>query len=133
MLQYGMFNTKLTNREDVELFVRLLCSLEFRYCKQETSIVRKLTNTSAQTNFSKIIEQKFLFSEAIENDDKISIKLDDSFIKKIKRDEFLDLMRAYYRSGQNREFRKYFWQAKKKRGLKLRFKDYRRYFFSYLK
>ena len=48
MIRHGMYAEELTNMEDVDLFLRLLCSLDFKFCRAIVAKTRRI-DRSAQS------------------------------------------------------------------------------------
>lgn len=132
IMDVGMFNPNLTNREDIELFIRLLFQLEFRFCGGIVSQVREVDTKRARNNYAKIIAQGNNLSKALLANQDISHSLE-STIAKIKQDEYNEMLRAYYYSKRYTEFRSFFKDGLRQGLLRQNIKTYKRYILSYLK
>ncbi len=102
MLKYGMYKEDLTNREDVELLIRLACHLPFRFSGGYVSIIRRV-DSSARVNYDKIIRQGNRFSEHLRVDSYVAGRLGKR-LDELMFDEARELAAAYYKSRRYRQF-----------------------------
>lgn len=105
LLAEGGFCEGLTNREDIELFIRLLVKYEFRYCGAAVSILRTHGDDRARSNWDKIIRQgrsmSISLEKALEANTSESIK---KILQTVKQEECEELLRALYRKKFYSEF-----------------------------
>ena len=132
MLKYGMYNEELVNNEDVELFIRLLTRVEFRFCGTGVTRIFDDAKNRARNNFDKIIKQGTMFSEILEGDHSITERIG-KWMPSIKKEEFAELLGAYYHSGRYKEFREMFNRGLHPDLTPKTVKFYKRYALSYLK
>lgn len=64
MLKYGMYDERLTNREDIELYVRLLIALPFIYSESPVGHVRSVAEVRARNLWRKILNQQAFMCDA---------------------------------------------------------------------
>lgn len=105
MLHKGMYRPELTNREDMELLIRLMVRLPFRFCGAVVAKVRRI-DSSARSRFEKIIAQDKGLSRAILSIEDVARRLGPAWCRYVQYDELQMLARAYYKAGRYREFRK---------------------------
>ena len=132
MLKYGMYNEELVNNEDVELFIRLLTRVEFRFCGTGVTRIFDDAKNRARNNFDKIIKQGTMFSEILEGDHSITERIG-KWMPSIKKEEFAELLGAFYHSGRYKEFRKMFNKGLNRDLTPKTVKFYKRYALSYLR
>ncbi|GAB1260693.1 glycosyltransferase family 2 protein [Aurantivibrio plasticivorans] len=130
MLDKGMYNESLTNREDIELFVRLMCQMEFRCCGTLVSQYRKSAPTRARDDWKKIISQGTGLTDAIARDNKLLKLLGEHYIK-MRASEYQELLRALYRAKSYKQFIGVYQQAVEE-GVSLTSRFKRRYLFSHI-
>src|SRR5690606_14080287 len=111
MLEKGMFNEQLTNREDIELFVRLLAQLEFRSCGSAVAVVRSGGGDRARANWTKIIKQGTAMTDALlQHRDRLPVL--NEYIGRLRVEEFQELLRAMFRCKDYDGYQRVFRQAK---------------------
>ncbi|MCD4790670.1 MAG: glycosyltransferase family 2 protein [Bacteroidales bacterium] len=132
MLTYGMYNEKLANNEDVELFIRLLTRIEFCFCGTAVTRIFDDAKNRARNNFDKIIKHGTMFSEILENNHSIAKKIE-KWMPSIKKEEYAELLGALYHSGRYKEFRKMFNKGLNRDLTPKTVKFYKRYALSYLR
>ncbi len=103
MLECGMYRDDLTNREDMELLIRLAARLEFRCCGSYIAQVHA-TAVSARSNYQKYLEQGQKAIEYLQSDPVIAKRLGKR-LEKLQFGERLELARAMYKSRRYSEFR----------------------------
>jgi len=105
LLAEGLFCEDLTNREDIELFIRLLLKHEFRHCGELVSVLRIHGDDRARSNWDKIIRQgrrmSLSLEKALADNTSESIK---KILQKIKQEEYEELLRAFYRKKHYANF-----------------------------
>lgn len=106
MLKHGMYSETLTNREDVELLVRLMCRLPFRFCGGVVAEVCRVDN-SARTQYDKIIAQGNAFGEILFSHPDVVARLGRKRCRRIDYVQLDMLAAACYKAGRYREFRQY--------------------------
>jgi glycosyltransferase involved in cell wall biosynthesis len=126
MLTQGMYNETLTNREDIELFIRLLSQLEFRSSGTVASIYRSGGSARARDNWQNIIRQGTALTDALAQDRPVMSVLGSRY-RQLRSDEYRELLRALYRSEQYRRYRSVYTQARGEGVLPFSAKDLRRY------
>jgi len=132
MLKYGMYNEELVSNEDVELFIRLLTRVEFRFCGTGVTRIFDDAKNRARNNFDKIIKQGTMFSEILEGNHSIAERIG-KWMPSIKKEEFAELLGAFYHSRRYKEFRKMFNKGLNRDLTPKTVKFYKRYALSYLK
>ena len=132
MLKYGMYNEELVNNEDVELFIRLLTRVEFRFCGTGVTRIFDDAKNRARNNFDKIIKQGTMFSEILEGNHSITERIG-KWMPSIKKEEFAELLGAFYHSRRYKEFRKMFNKGLNRDLTPKTVKFYKRYALSYLR
>ena len=132
MLKYGMFNEKLYNQEDVELFIRLLLNIKFYFCGTVVTHIFNDADHRARNNFKKIIEQGTMLSASLESNPDVVRKLGNR-LEKIKQLEYIEILSALYHSGRYSEFRNMFLSGLSKGVSPKNFKFYRRLVLSYFR
>ncbi len=132
-IKSGMFNTKLHDKEDLELLIRLLSNISFYYCGETIGEVREIYSTKRQRNcYDKIIQQGYIFSDIIVNNPRLCEKIGQKHLASLVSIDTEDMLRALYRSGTYPEFRKHYRQAIKKGHLQNHKNFFKRYILSYL-
>lgn len=126
MLKVGMFDERLTNREDVELFIRLLAQMEFRSCGSAIAVLRSGASDRARTNWRKIIRQRTAMTDALSEHRDLLPALGEHFTR-LRSEEYQELLRALFRCKDYDGYRHTFRQAQGPEGLQLPFRFHRRY------
>jgi glycosyltransferase involved in cell wall biosynthesis len=126
MLRFGMYNERLTNREDIELFIRLLARLEFRNCGTLVSFFGSAGPDRARDNWGKIIAQGTALTEAIAGDPHTLSTLGERY-RQLRAEECGELLRAFYRSGSFTCYRRKYRAARSEGILPFSIKGFRRY------
>lgn len=126
MLAKGMYNESLTNREDIELFIRLMTQLEFRSSGTVASIYRAGGSARARDNWNNIIRQGTALTDALAQERLVMSVLGPRY-RRLRCDEYSELLRALYRSRQYRQYRAVYMQARGENVLPFSAKDLRRY------
>ncbi len=104
MLKHGMYSVGLTNREDVELLVRLMCRLPFRFCGAAVARVRRV-DASARINYGKILAQDRAFTRILFAHADVLARLGEAGRRKLLYEECMMLALACYRERRHRRFR----------------------------
>jgi glycosyltransferase involved in cell wall biosynthesis len=131
MLRHGMYAEDLTNMEDVDLFLRLLCSLDFKFCGAIVAKTRRM-DRSAQSGLNKIIEQRFELSERIRRNPLVKERIGKGF-DRIRCLEYEKFLGALYHAKQFRSFRGYYREGFRSSLSPRSLKFFKRYLLSYLK
>jgi len=104
MLGYGMYREDLTHREDVELFIRLACRLEFRCCEVPVARVRRI-DCSARFDYPKYLAQGDRLIGHLRDDPQVMKRIGER-ISEVEFTEAKELARARYRTGDFAGFRR---------------------------
>jgi glycosyltransferase involved in cell wall biosynthesis len=131
MIRHGMYADELTNMEDVDLFLRLLCSLEFKFCGAIVAKTRRM-DRSAQSGLSKIIEQRFEFSERIRRNPLVMERIGKGF-EQIRSSEYEKFLGALYHAKQYKSYRCYYREGFKSGLTPRTLTFFKRYLLSYLR
>jgi len=131
MIMHGMYSEALTNMEDVELFLRLLCSLEFRSCRAIVAKTRRI-DRSAQARLDKVIKQRFALTERIRMNPMVMERIGKGF-EKMQLSEYEKFLGALYHAKQYRSYRRYYRQGLKCNLTPATLKFFKRYLLSYLR
>lgn len=126
MLERGMYNERLTNREDIELFIRLLAQLEFRSCASVVSIYRGGATARARDNWQKIIAQGTAVTDALAANAQVHRALGEHY-QALRAEEYRELLRALFRAKQFRRYQAIYKQARRAGELPWNAKAFRRY------
>lgn len=132
LIDLGLYNEALTNQEDIELFIRLLCSLDIYSCGEVISVVRNVCSSRARDNWDKIISQGTCFSESLFKNEQVKKKLG-AKLSIIALNEQRELLRALYRSRQYAQYRKQYMHGVKRKVPFPGIKYFLRYFISLIK
>ena len=131
MIKYGMYGETLTNMEDIELFVRLLCWLDFKFCGTIVAKTRRI-DRSAQSRNDKVIKQGFELTERIRMNPSVMERMGIGF-KKIQSLEYENLLGALYHAKQYRSFRSAYREGIKTGFTPRTLKFLKRYVLSYVR
>ncbi|MFB3903478.1 MAG: glycosyltransferase family 2 protein [Acidobacteriota bacterium] len=104
MRRYGMYREDLTHREDVELFIRLACRLEFKCCRVPVARVRHI-DRSARYDYTRYLRQGDRLVGCLRRDPFVLQRLGPT-LADVEFNEAKELARARYRSGDNGGFRR---------------------------
>jgi hypothetical protein len=104
MLSSGMYREDLTNREDVELLVRLSARLPFRFCGSFVARVRRV-DSSARSDYSKFLAQGARVISYLRSDPVVRERLGPA-LERLEFRERLELCRALYKQRRYVEFRR---------------------------
>jgi glycosyltransferase involved in cell wall biosynthesis len=102
-LDSGMYTEQLTNMEDVNLFIRLLCSHPVKLVKEVVNIMQA-SEGSARRAYEKIIAQYPRFSETLIDNKSVRNRLDDAQLNQLCCLENQEYLAALYHSGQFEEY-----------------------------
>jgi glycosyltransferase involved in cell wall biosynthesis len=108
MLRFGMYKEDLTNREDVELLIRLAARLEFRFCGSYVARVRRV-DASAQFDHGKYLRQGARMIAHLRADEFVAGRLGER-LDWLERQELVELARAHYKARQFRPFRSLYYR-----------------------
>ena len=129
-LSDGMYETRLRNKEDVELLIRLLSKHPFYYCGAEIGEVRDVCgNDRARYDHEGIIEYKTLFSDIV----RAKGVLDDSAMHRLICSDTEEVLRSLYKLGRYREYRLAYKQAVNAGNISNTKRFLQRYILSYVK
>ncbi len=103
MEQHGMYDVRLTNREDKELLIRLAARLEFRFCGAFVNRMH-FSAGSARMNYHKAAAQGLLMLECLRSDPLVQARLGTAF-REVERTEHWEHLRDLYKAGKFGEFR----------------------------
>lgn len=126
MLAHGRFHEQLTIREDVEMFIRLLCRFELRSCGAIVARMRAVDQLRARHHYARIISQGCAFSQALVADPVIASRIE-PFLPRIKAREESMLLRALYHNGCSAEFRERYRRAVRSGSIHATWRWRRRY------
>ena len=131
MIRHGMYAEDLTNMEDVDLFLRLLCSLDFKFCKAVVSKTRRI-DRSAQSRQDNIIKQGFGLTERIRMNPLVMERIGKGF-EQIRSSEYEKFLGALYHAKQYKSYRYYYREGFKNKLTPRTLKFFKRYILSYLR
>jgi glycosyltransferase involved in cell wall biosynthesis len=131
MIRHGTYAEELTNMEDVDLFLRLLCSLDFKFCGAIVAKTRKM-DRSAQSGLNKIIEQRFGLSERIRGNPLVMERIGKGF-EQIRTSEYEKFLGALYHAKQYKSYRRYYREGFKTSLTPRTLKFFKRYLLSFLR
>lgn len=131
MIWHGMYVEDLTNMEDVDLFLRLLCSLEFKSCGAIVAKIRRM-DRSAQSGLNKIIAQRFRLSECTRKNLLVMEKIGKGF-EQIRFSEYEKFLGALYHAKHYKSYRRYYREGFKGHLTPRILKFFKRYLLSYLR
>jgi glycosyltransferase involved in cell wall biosynthesis len=131
MIRHGMYAEELTNMEDVDLFLRLLCSLDFKFCGAIVAKTRRM-DRSAQSGLNKIIEQRFGLSERVRKNPLVMEKIGKGF-EKVRSSEYEKFLGALYHAKQYKSYRRHYREGLKSSLTPHTLKFFKRYLLSYLR
>ncbi len=103
MIQVGMYNEGLTNREDIELFIRLLCQLDFIFCGSHVGYVRTVASDRARDQWYKMAKQQDVLCDKLQSNTQVVAALGNN-INRIMMEGHSELLTALYHAGQYVEF-----------------------------
>ena len=129
----GMFNTLLSNKEDIELFLRLLSCTEFRFCGQIVSRLRDLGDKRIRNDYDMILSQQDMFYRTITENTSIMEQMEPRLLHRLHCSEDEDMLRALYKLGSYRDFRSLYRTSRKNGYIHNSGRFYKRYLLSYLK
>ena len=132
MKQIGLYNTALYNREDVELFLRLLSQIAFRFSGTVVSLVREQGSDRARDDFQRIIRQGDTFYSAIENNKKITSRLSPAELNKLQVFDLIEPLRGLYSTARYAQYRAAYRDITRKKHIDLNKRFRKRYYLSYL-
>lgn len=133
-LRYGMYNTKLRNKEDIELLIRLLNLYPFYYCGREIGQLRNICGEKrARNDYEKIISQGNLFSDIIVHTPGLENQITSSSLRSFICSDIEETLRALYKSHNYRDFRLFYLKAKRDGYILNARRFLKRYVLSYIK
>ncbi len=97
LLGVGPYNERLTNLEDIDLFVRLMARMDFRCTRTVVGRIRKQSD-SASASYRDVIRQGTELLDSIMKDDVAIARLGDHWTG-LQLKGYSELLRALYRSG----------------------------------
>lgn len=96
MIEHGMYAEELTNREDVELLIRLAARLEFSFCGTYVAEIRTV-DRSARSDFRAIIRQGRRMTDRLRQCPDVVARLGTS-LDELELAEISELARACYKT-----------------------------------
>ena len=99
MLKFGMYDERLTNREDIELFIRLFSHLPFRFSGGHAGYVRAVADTRARNQWKNIIKQQAPFYDALLSN-KVVAKIIGDKVKVLADESDGELLTAFYHNDR---------------------------------
>jgi len=133
-LSHGMYETRLRNKEDVELLIRLLSKYPFYYCGKEIGEVRDVCGGDrARYDHEGIIEYKTLFSDIVLANDSLGNALSDSARHKLVCSDTEEVLRSLYKLGRYRDYRQAYKQAMHAGNINNTKRFFQRFLLSYVK
>jgi len=132
MSSIGMYNVELFNREDVELFLRLLSQVEFRFCGSIVSLVREQGDDRARDDFERIFRQKDTFYRVIERNEQLVSKLSSTELNTLQVFDLIEPLRGYYNTGKYAQYRALYRDITRQKQLVLNKRFKKRYYVSYV-
>lgn len=130
----GMYDTRLRNKEDLELLLRLLSKYPFYYCGAEIGEVRSVCGSNrARNNHERIIEQGGLFSDLILENALLEKALGDTAVRKLICSDTEEVLRSLYKLGRYRDYRFSYKRALQNGRIKNIKRFRQRFYLSYVK
>ena len=130
----GMYDSRLRNKEDIELILRLLSKYPFYYCGAEIGVVRDVCGSNrARNNHEGIITQEGLFADIVLSNVSLRSVLGHTTIHKLICSDTEEMLRSLYKLGRYRDYRSYYKQALKKGNIRNLRRFYQRFWLSYVK
>ncbi len=130
----GMYDTRLRNKEDVELIMRLLSKYPFYYCGVEIGEVRDICGDDrARHDHEGIVEYKTLFSDIVQANDLLSSALGESAMHRLICADTEEVLRSLYKLGRYHDYRLAYKQAKNAGNVSNKKRFFQRYILSYVK
>ncbi len=130
----GMYDTRLRNKEDLELLLRLLSKYPFYYCGTEVGEVRSVCGSNrARHNHERIIEQGSLFSDLILENTLLKSVLGDTEVYKLICSDTEEVLRSLYKLGRYRDYRSSYKKALQKGRIRNTKRFSQRFWLSYVK
>lgn len=102
-LNSGMYSERLTNMEDISLFIRLLCRYPVRLVSELVNIVQA-SEGSARGMYEKIIKQYPAFSESLLDDENVRNRLNLAQLNSLCGMEHEEYLSALYHSHKFAEY-----------------------------
>lgn len=129
MLHLGMYREDLTNREDIELLIRLAAKLEFRFCGSYSARIRRV-DSSARANHAKILAQGNRMVDWLKADPTVTARLGEELVQ-LEQNSLRDLATSAYKFGNGRLFRQYLSAFRRLEGRTWKAKWMRRWLLSW--
>jgi len=128
----GMYDEDLLVRGDQELLIRLLASLEFRFCGTVVTEIFEDATLRARTSLEKIIKQRDRFTSTLEKNPIVCQKLGES-LHKLKVHERGEVLRSLYQSRKYKEYREEYLNSIKQGIAPLKMRFLKRYLLSFIR
>ena len=133
-LSDGMYETRLRNKEDVELLIRLLAKHPFYYCGAEIGEVRNVCGDDrARYDHEGIIGYGTLFSDIVLGNTSLGNALSDSARHKLVCSDTEEVLRSLYKLGRYRDYRLAYKQAVDAGKISNTKRFFQRFLLSYVK
>jgi len=132
-LKDGLYNPQLRNREDIELFIRLLAKHEFHFCGDEIGQIRDVCSNRARDNFTNILNPENSFAHYIEANPDLREKLPPQTLKSLLDSEVELQLRTLYHMGRYPEFRTLYKEAMARDQISSKHKFRKRYLVSFVR
>lgn len=133
-LRNGMYNTRLRNKEDIELLIRLLYHHPFSYCGEEIGQVRDVCGEKrARNDYVQMINQGTLFTDIITHIPGLKEEFSASDLQSFICSDVEETLRALYKSNRYEDFRLYYEKALREGHIADKRKFRKRYILSYAK
>lgn len=130
----GMYNSRLRNKEDIELILRLLSKHPFYYCGTEIGVVRDVCGSNrARYNYEGIISQEGVFADIVLGNVLLREALGHAAIQKLICSDTEEILRSLYKLGKYGDYRSSYKQAVKLGNIKNSRRFSQRFWLSYVK
>lgn len=130
----GMYDTRLRNKEDIELMLRLLSKYPFYFCGTEIGEVRSVCGSNrARNNHEGIVNQEGVFSDIVLSNVALRDALGNATIHKLICSDTEEILRSLYKLGRYCDYRSYYKQALKQGNIRNLRRFSQRFWLSYVK
>jgi len=102
LIAIGMFDTRLTNMEDVLVILKLMARLPFEPVPETITCIRKQRDSSSG-NLDQVIAQGLRFMELV-HEDRLLVRALGSNMTRIEAEQYSAYLRALYKKNRNQDF-----------------------------
>lgn len=129
----GGFDESLRNKEDIELFLRLLTTHQARYSGSPCCKIEEVDNQRARHDLKRIIEQGSRFATAVTGNKELARKAYPQLLGSLLEHDLRITLNALYKAKRAKEYRQLLTESYRKGLIKMNTRLAKRYLLSFIR